>query len=245
MYNSGMYELWNTFLYQPFYNVLIWLTSVMPFGDVGLAVIALTIIVKLILYPLTKKTIKSQLDMKRLEPELARIKKEYPNKEEQAKKTFELYKTSETNPFAGCLVMIIQIPIILALYYVFYIGFAASNAVPLYSFVTMPENLNTMFLGLIDITKPNIVLALLAGISQFIQMRVSFGSAKTETGDVSSQQQMMQSMQKQMQYVFPVIIAVIGFQLSGAVALYWITSNIVGAIQEYRIRKAYDLKKAA
>ncbi len=210
----------------------------MPYGDVGLAVILLTILVKVVLYPLTKKSIQSQLAMKRLEPELEKIKKQYPNKEEQAKKTMELYKTAKTNPFSGCLVMIIQIPVILALYYVFYSGFAAGEEKLLYSFIKAPEHFNTLFLGFLDVTKPHVVFAVLAGISQFIQMKVSFGGQKkVDLGEnPSTQAQIMQSMQTQMQYVFPFLIVFIGLKLSVAVALYWITSNIVGAAQEYYIR---------
>lgn len=211
----------------------------MPWGDLGLAVILLTVIVKLALYPLTKKSIESQVAMTKLQPELERIKKEFPNKEDQAKKTMELYKSQNSNPFSGCLVMIIQLPIIFALYYVFYQGLGDTTTL-LYSFVKAPEHLNTVFLGLIDVSKPHMILAVLAALSQFVQMRVSFGSQPKST-DPNAKPDMTKTMQTQMQYVLPVMILVIGVKLSGAVALYWITSNIVGAVQEYRIRKGLGL----
>ena len=128
--------------------------------------------------------------------------------------------------------MLIQLPIILALYYVFYRGFADNSL--LYSFIKAPEHLNTLFLGLVDISKPNLVFAIIAGVSQFLQMRIAFAgqsqSANAPGGD------MMKAMQTQMQFVLPLMIIVIGTRLSGAVALYWITSNMVGALQEYFIR---------
>lgn len=205
----------------------------MPGKDVGLAIILLTILIKIALYPLTKKSIESQTAIARMQPDLDRIKKEFPDKQEQAKRTMELYREQKTSPFSGCLVMLIQLPIIFALYYVFLGGFSDTSL--LYPFVADPGVLNTTFFGLVDISKPHIVLAVLAGLSQFIQMKVSFSGPKpTGTGMSADVTRMMQT---QMQYILPIMIIFIGTKLSGAVAFYWITSNIVGAIQEYYIRK--------
>jgi len=85
-----MQSLWNTIFYEPIYNGLIFIINNITFGDVGFGIIILTIIVKFILFPLTKKSIKSQILMKKVEPELKKLKKDFPNREEQAKKTFEL-----------------------------------------------------------------------------------------------------------------------------------------------------------
>jgi YidC/Oxa1 family membrane protein insertase len=227
-----MHNIWSTILYRPLYNVLIFLTILIPTGDMGLAIIVLTFLVKMVLYPFTKKSIQSQMALAKMQPEIERIKKEYPNKEEQAKKTMELYKDQETSPFSGCLVMLIQLPIIFALYYVFYHGF--TNSALLYSFIKAPATVNMTFLGFVNISKPQIILAILAGISQFIQMRVSFSTTPKATP--GSQPDMMRSMQTQMQFILPLMIVFIGTRISGAVALYWITSNVVGAIQEYLIR---------
>jgi YidC/Oxa1 family membrane protein insertase len=163
-----MQALWNTIFYQPIYNSLIFIIDHITFGDVGFAIILVTIIIKLILSPLTRKSIKSQILMKRMEPEIKQIKKDFPNKEEQAKKTFELYKKYETNPFSGCLVVLLQLPVIFALYYVFFKGLSI-NPDLIYSFIKVPESLNTNFLGLIEMADKSIVLGLLAGITQFIQ----------------------------------------------------------------------------
>ena len=92
-----------------------------------------------------------------------------------------------------------------------------------------------------DISKPHIALAVLAGISQFVQMKVSF-SGQPKTVGTGGQADMMKAMQTQMQYVLPLMITFIGLRISGGVALYWITSNMVGALQEYRIRKQIALK---
>src|SRR3989344_4157600 len=115
-------NIWDALLYKPLINALAFLISNIPGGDVGLAVVILTILVKLILFPLSQKSIESQVAMTTLSPELNKIKMSVASKEEQAKLTFELYKKHKTNPFSGCLLLLIQIPIIFALYYVFYKG---------------------------------------------------------------------------------------------------------------------------
>src|SRR3989344_4215581 len=108
--------VWNTVLLKPFYNLLIILTSFFG-GNAGMAIVALTILIKIILYPVTKKSIVSQIEMKRIEPELNKIKKDFPDKQVQAKKTFELYKLHKINPLSGCLPILIQLPIVIALYW--------------------------------------------------------------------------------------------------------------------------------
>jgi len=137
--------LWDTLLYEPLLNALAFLVSVVPGGDVGIAVVILTILVKIILFPLSRRSIESQAKMSLLAPELKKIKGGGASKEEQAKQSFELYKKHKTNPFSGCLLLLIQIPIVFALYYVFYKGlnFSPEN---LYSFVSPPTELNMHFL---------------------------------------------------------------------------------------------------
>src|SRR3989339_1880931 len=161
-------NIWNTILYQPLINALVFLVSIVPGGDVGIAVIILTILVKLILFPLSQKSIESQAEMSILTPELNKIKASGASKEEQARLTFELYKEHKTNPFSGCLLVLIQIPIIFALYYVFLKGINFESGL-LYSFIHVPEHSNMIFLGVLDITKKSLILAILAGISQYLQ----------------------------------------------------------------------------
>jgi YidC/Oxa1 family membrane protein insertase len=232
--------LWNAVLYKPLYNALIFLVAIIPGGDIGIALIVLTIVVKLILFPLTQKSIKSQVAMKQIEPELAKIKAENLSREEQARRTMELYKTRKVNPFSGCLVLLIQFPIIIALYQVFFKGLAVIAPENLYSFVHLPTTLNTMFLGLIDMHAKSVVLAVLAGITQFIQMKIVMPQKPTlpkPTENKTFSEQMSQSMQFQMRYILPVFITFVAYSISSAVALYWVTSNIVTIIQEIFVRR--------
>jgi len=241
-----MHALWNTLLYQPIYNILIFIINNVTFGDVGFAIIIVTIIVKLVLSPLNRKSIRSQVLMKKMEPEMKQIKIDFPNKEEQAKKTFELYKKYGTNPFSGCLVILIQMPIIFALYYVFLKDTLADSSL-IYSFIQVPTVLHTNFLGLIEMTSHSIVLAILAGVTQFIQGYLStpVKSKKVEVvkeidktkSPSNFQEQLTDSMQMNVRYILPVFIAFIAWKISAAVALYWIVNNIFTIVQEWYIRR--------
>jgi YidC/Oxa1 family membrane protein insertase len=240
-----MHTIWTTLFYQPIYNALIFIINNITLGDVGFAIIILTIFVKLILFPLTKKSIKSQILMKRIEPELKRIKKDFPNKEEQAKKTFELYKKYSVNPFSGCLVVLLQLPVIFALYYVFYKALPLGTG-PLYSFIHSPSSLHTNFLGLVDLHGKSLVLALMAGVSQFIQgylatpvkPKVEIIKEGEKPEPKTFQEELGDSMQMNIRYILPVFITFIAYKISAAVALYWIISNIFTIVQEWYVRRA-------
>lgn len=239
-----MQTLWNTVFYQPIYNALIFIIDNITFGDVGFAIILVTIIVKLILSPLTKKSIKSQILMKRMEPEIKQIKKDFPNKEEQSRKTFELYKKYGTNPFSGCLVVLLQLPVIFALYYVFYNGLSIKTDI-IYSFVQVPTSMHTNFLGLVEMGSRSIFLAFFAGVTQFIQGYLSFPIKSKKLEVVKGipeepktfQDQLSGSMQTNVRYVLPVFIVFIAWKISAAVALYWVVSNIFTIAQEWYIRR--------
>jgi len=231
-------NIWNLILYRPLVNILAFFVSVVPGGDVGVAVIVLTILVKIALYPLSQRSIMNQAKMKLLEPEINSIKKSGASKEEQARKTMELYKKYKTNPFSGCLLVLIQIPIIFALYYVFFKGIKFDNGI-LYSFIHVPASINMNFLGLIDIGGKSLVLAILAGVSQFFQAyfmpKPSLPSDPNKKG--SFQENFAKSMNMQMKYIFPIVVTFIAYSISGAIALYWITSNIFAIGQQIYANK--------
>ncbi len=236
-------NIWNTVLYHPLINALAFLVNIVPGGDIGLAVIILTILVKIILFPLAQKSIESQAQMVLLAPELNKIKESGVSKEEQAKLTFELYKTHKTNPFSGCLLLLLQIPIIFALYYVFFKGINFQPEV-LYSFIDIPINTSMLFLGILDISGKSLILAILAGISQYLQAYFMPAPApNTSSNPNSFADSFSKSMNMQMKYVFPFVVAFIAYSISGAVALYWITSNLFTVGQQIYVNKKSEKKK--
>jgi YidC/Oxa1 family membrane protein insertase len=231
-----LHNLWQAILYKPLLNALALLISIIPGGDLGIAVILLTLLVKIALFPFSERQIRNQAAMALLTPELDKIKKSGESKEEQARLTFELYKKHKTNPLSGCLLVFIQIPIIFALYYVFYRGLNFDPAI-LYSFVHVPIKINTIFTGLLDISKKSMVLAIIAGITQFLQTQFGPKPATPSGSPGSLGESFGKSMNMQMKYIFPLLIVFIAYKISGAVALYLITSNIFAIGQQFYIKK--------
>ena len=232
-------DVFNVFLYQPLLNALILLYQYIPGHDFGIAVIVLTVIIRILFYPLTAQSIRSQKKMAELQPKLQKIQQEHKdNKEKQTKAMMELYRKEKFNPFSGCLPLLIQLPILIALYQVFWKGFQPEQLNFLYSFITSPGEINPIFLGVVNLSNPNIVLAVVAGIAQFFQSKTMAPkkSAKTKAGG----SQISQMMQKQMLYIFPVVTFFILCQLPAALGLYWITTAVISVIQQRSIMKTQD-----
>jgi len=159
----------------------------------------------------------------------------------------ELYKTEKINPFSGLFLILLQIPIIFALYFIFLrAGFPEVNTEILYSFVKIPEQINTVFLGFIDISQKSFLLALVAGITQFFQARLSSPNLPQQQNDKNERSlasDFAKSMSLQMRYVFPVIIFFIAWNISAAIALYLATSNIFMIGQELYVKKDVETEK--
>lgn len=226
-------------IYTPLYNGLVFLIDYVPYADVGIVVILLTIVVKLILLPLAQTAIRSQILMNAIKPDLEMIREKFKdNKQEQARLTMELYKEKGINPFSIIVPLLIQIPVILGLYWVFFKGGLPNiSTETLYSFVEAPSTVNMHFLGLIDMGGKSVLLATLAGITQYIYTKLSFPKPEKTKGAPSFKDDLAKSMHIQMRYVMPVIITVIAYSVSAAIALYWTTSNLFAIGQEIFVRR--------
>ena len=231
--------IWDTFIYEPIYNSLIFIAQHVSLKDVGLAVVIVTIIIRLILSPLSKKSILSQYKMRALEPQIAAIKARGLSKEEEAKETFALYRAEKINPFSGCLYILIQLPILFALYYVFIRGIYQPDH--LYAALST-ENLKNTFLGLIDITKPFLPLAILAGVTQAVQAFLAPKPPAPTGNEKGFQAQLTKSLSVQTRYILPIIIIFIANTLASAVALYWTVANLFSIGQELYFRRTLRAK---
>lgn len=233
-------NIFNTILYQPLFNGLILLYLYLPGRDFGIAVIILTILTRLIFYPLGTKAIRSQKLLQSLQPKIQEIQQKYKdNKEKQAKETLELYKKEKINPFSGCLPLLIQLPILIALYQVFWQGFQLEQMKFLYNFVPNPGEIDPSFLGMINLSEPNIYLAILAGAFQFIQTKmIQPKMQKMKTEQLSNK--FAEMMQKQMLYFFPIFTVLILWGLPSAIGLYWLVSTLFSIAQQYFVFKKYS-----
>ncbi len=238
--------IWHTFFFDPIYNGLVYFIDVVPGGDVGVAIVLITIVVKLVLLPLSLKAARTQRVMRTLEPVLSDIKKKYKDKrEEQAKAMMAAYKDAGVKPFASVLLLFVQIPLIIALY----LAVARGGGVPLpdinvdllYSFVPAPEVLSVYFLGFVDITARNLPLAMLAGLTQFIHARLSIPAPEPRDANapMDLKADLTRSMQMQMRYVLPIVIGVVAFMFSASIALYFVVSNLMAIGQEYVVKRQF------
>lgn len=232
----------NAVFYNPIYNALVALVALVPGGDVGVAVILVTIVIRLILLPFSLSAARTQRAMKTLEPKIKELKgKHKGNKEKEALETLALYREARVNPFASILMVLIQIPVLLALYWVFfYEPFSTINTARLYALTPVPNLISLEFIGIISVAGKSVVLAILAGLSQFLQAHMALsGTMKPSANDNSMQGNFQRVMGMQLKYVFPFIIAVISYTTSGAIALYFITTNLAGSLQEWYVRRVF------
>ena len=231
-----MGNFFHTILYVPLYNLLVFLVGVVPGGDFGLAIIVATIVVRLILWPLSMSAARSQKAMKAMEPEMKEVREKYKDQPEtQMKEMMALYKRYNVHPAASLLTVFIQLPIIIGLYWVF-----RTKTLPqvdptlLYPFIHAPAFVSVAFLGTVSILGHHIILAILAGLAQLFQAwyAIPVPPASAEVGS----NDMARAMALQMRFVLPVVIAIAAYA-SGAIALYLITSSLIAVFQEFIVRR--------
>lgn len=230
--------IYHNFIFYPLYNAFIFLIGTFPFLDAGLAIIVFTLIVRLLLFPLASKSVRTQAIMRTMNPEIEALKEKYKDdKEKQAKETMALYKKYKLNPFASILLLFIQLPILLGLYRVFLsTGLPNIDTNILYSFVPKMVHINMVFIGLINITSKSIILALFAGITQFFQAKLMMPTPAKKTGSGGTPDFAYQ-MSVQMKYILPIVIFFIAYTTKSAVAIYLTVSNLFMIGQELFMRR--------
>lgn len=213
----------------------------MPGHDLGLAIIALTVIIKLALLPLTRQQIKSQKALQDLQPKIEEIKKKFKDKKEaMGRAMMALYKKDKVNPFSSCLPLLIQLPFLWAVFRIFRNSLNGESLNLVYSFISRPETLNTISLGIIDLSNPNVILAFLAGAAQFWQVKMMSTKKPEVKSKGAKDEGMMATMNKQMLYFMPAMTFFICLKFSSGLALYWLTTTILTALQQIYIFKHKD-----
>jgi YidC/Oxa1 family membrane protein insertase len=222
--------IYNTIIYHPLLNLLVFFYNYIP--DFGVVIILITLLIRLILAPSFHKSLKSQQAMNALQPKLNEVKERHKdNKEAQAKAMMDLYKEHKVNPFSSCLPLLVQLPILIALYQVFRNGLG-NKLDGLYSFIVRPEHINPYFLHFLDLSKPSIALGVVAGLAQFWQSKLMM--PKTQGQDSTQKIMAMQTT-----YILPVISAIIAIKLPAGLPLYWIVTTLFAVAQQYYIIKKH------
>lgn len=233
-------NIFNEILYRPLFNGLVFLYETVAGGNLGLAIILLTITIRFVLYPLFHFSTKSQLVMQKLKPEIDRIQKNHKHdKEAKAKALMALYKERNVNPFSGFFLLFLQLPILIALYQVFYYGFSDEALAMLYSFVPRPESINYDFFGLLNLQNKSTLMVGLAALAQFLQGYLAL--PKRTIGEEPSAQDRMG---RQMAYLGPVITVAILYSMPSAVGLYWATTALFSVGQQYLIKRSLNKRES-
>lgn len=228
-----MVALFNTILYQPIYNLLIFFYNVVPGHDIGLAIICLTVLVKLVLMPFSLQAVRSQKALQDMQPKLEELKKKYKDqKEKLAAETMKLYKEQKVNPLSSCLPLLIQFPFLIAVYRAFQVGLTSENFDMLYSFVANPGGINHLAFGFLNMAVPSIGLAILAGIAQYIQTQMLSTKKPKIATPGAKDEGMLANMNKSMQYFMPFMTIIIGMSLPGGLTFYWFLTTVLTSVQQ-------------
>jgi len=219
---------WFDFLARPCLHFLNMIYGVIP--NYGLAIIILTIIIKILLWPLGTKSYKSMNEMKRIQPLMAEIREKYKNdKKKQNEEVMNLYRTYKVNPMGGCLPMVLQIPVFFALYRMLYEAIELRHA-PFIGWIndlSAPDRLFNFGFS-VPLMEPPYgipVLTLIMGASMFLQQKMS-----PPMGDPDQAKMMM---------AMPIIFTFIFINFSSGLVLYWLVNNVLSIAQQYYIQKKF------
>lgn len=241
-----MVNLFNTALYEPLLNLLVFFYNIIPGNDLGVAIILLTVIIKLILFPLSLRALKAQKYLQDLQPKVGELKKKYKDQKEiLAQEMMKLYKEEKISPLSSCLPMLLQLPVLWALYRVFIYGINSQHLEGIYSFIYNPGTLDALSFGIIDLSAKSYILAAIAAIIQFIQAKM-LPTKRPETKAKSAKDEDIGAMiNKQMIYMMPFMTFIFGIMFPAGLPLYWIVHTLITILQQMYFLKNHKKLQAA
>jgi len=237
-----MSALFHEILYRPLFNLLVFLYNFLPGHDLGFAIIVLTIMIRVLFIPLSLKAQRSSRDMARIQPKIQELQAKFKDdKQALAQATMSLYKEHKVNPLSGCLPILIQLPVIWALYRVFMNGVNGDTLSNLYAFVHNPGTIGDVAFGFLNLSKNFPALAIFTGVLQGIQSWFTVKLQKTAqsgSGGAMANNPALK-MTQQMMYFFPIMITVISWGLPAGLVLYWMTTTAFSILEQLYIRRKY------
>ncbi len=234
-------SLFHEALYRPLYNGLI-AAYVFLGNDLGAAIIAVTVVVRIILYPLMDRQYRSLRALQALQPKMREIREKHKDQQEQTKQLMALYKETGVHPASGCLPLLVQLPILFALYQAFANGLHESALSALYAWVPRPDAVNPLAFGFLDLARANVVLAVAAGVFQYVQARLMVPPKKSGN---SKEEQLASVMNTQALYIMPVMTTVFALKFPAGLSLYWVTATILGILQQVLLLKRHGSSTTA
>lgn len=241
-----MRDFFHAILYKPLYNLLIALVAILPGNDMGLAIIAITIIIRIILHPFSISAFRSQRAIQKMQPMLRELKEKHKGDQQAfGQASMKMYKDNKVNPASSCLPLLLQLPILLALYWVLRDGMTGVDTSILYSFTPVPDQVSAVAFGFLDLHKPSWVIAILAGAAQYVQAKMIQTPAPLVKTEGSKDEAMMSMMNKQMLYVMPLLTVFIGWTLPAGLTIYWFLATLLTVGQQWYIFRKLDREEAA
>lgn len=233
--------MFNTLIVQPLLNLVLFFYAILPYHDLGVAVIIVTILVRLLVWPLASKQLHSQRAMQKLAPEIAKLRKKAGgDKQKESQMLMELYKEKGISPFASLTPILIQMPLLIAFYYALRHAVAAGDIAnmvypfvakmePIKDIIANPSAYKPLLFGFVNLAKPNIVIAVLAAVAQFVQTKQIMPKKSGEKGDTAAQVAQMSVL------LFPFMTFLFAMSLPSALGLYWFVASLVSIFQQHLI----------
>jgi YidC/Oxa1 family membrane protein insertase len=242
--------LFNELLYRPLFNSMVFFYNTIPGANIGLAIILTTLVVRTLMIPLYRASIKSTRELTIIQPIIKELQTKYKDdKQKLSEELMKAYKEHNVNPFAGTALILVQLPVLIAIYQVCLNIFKSEKYPEIYSFITLPESFNPQFFGLLSVAdSKNIILALLVGISQYYQIKLlmkrtqpkKVEDKKKKKSDKPEEPDFATILNKQMLFLMPILVTVFAYSLPASMSLYWITTTVFTIVQEFFLIKQID-----
>jgi len=233
--------MFNTLIVQPLLNLVLFFYAALPYHDLGVAIIIVTILVRLLVWPLASKQLHSQRAMQKLAPDIAKLRKKAGgDKQKESQMLMELYKEKGISPFASLTPILIQMPLLIAFYYALrhavHAGDIAKMVYPyianmpfIKEVIANPAAYKPMLFGVVNLAKPNVVIAVLAGVAQYVQTKQILPKKTGDKADTAAQVAQMSAL------LFPFMTFLFAMSLPSALGLYWLVASLVTILQQYLI----------
>lgn len=233
---SAISTFFNDILVRPLLNLMVYGYEHIPGHNIGVVIIVLTLLVRVILAPSFHKSLRNQRDMSSMQPKMNAIRDKHKgDRDAQAKALMELYKEHNYNPITSCLPMLVQLPILLALYRVFEIGLGGQGlAKYLYHFVPDPGSISPIFFAHMNLAHTSWLLGLIAGVLQYLQSRMMFAGMQKSNDPTQN------ALQTQTMYLLPALTVIISLRVPAGLPLYWVTTTLFAMAQQYYVMKRYN-----
>lgn len=246
-------QLFHELLYRPLFNALIALYDFLPFQDLGLATIVLTILIRLLFSPLLTRQFRSQRALAVLQPKMAEIRKGIKDQAEQSRRLLALYKEHGVNPASGCVPLLVQLPVLWAMFAVLRDGLQPGSLAALYPGVPNPGTVNTISFGLLNLAQPAfqrtdgaiviawpaVLLAVLTGVVTYWQVRLTPMQPHTAADDKTPAEQAMHRMSRQMLFMMPIMTTYFSLAFPAGLALYWFVTTLVAVVQQRHLLRPH------